>query len=83
VADLPGVPPVTLANITELIEQDGQITLGHVTPISCVALANDEDNRLAALRRRPGESLHQLLVRLDAAIARAWDDDIFADEFSG
>lgn len=82
-ANLPGDPLVTLANITELIEQDGQITLGHVTPIGCVALANDEDNHLAALRRRSGESLHQLLVRLHAAITRAWDDDIFANEFNG
>ncbi|MCP5230225.1 hypothetical protein [Accumulibacter sp.] len=82
-ANLPRDPLATLPNITELIEQDGQITLGHVTPIGCVAVANDEDNCLAALKRRPGESLQQLLVRLDAAIARAWDDDYFADEING
>ena len=82
-ADLPGDPLATLANITALIEQDGQVTLGQVTPIGCVAVANDEDNCLAALKRRPGESLHQLLVRLDAAIARAWDEEYFTDEING
>jgi hypothetical protein len=32
------------------------------------------------LVRRDGETLHQLLIRLDLAIARAFVDDIFTDE---
>lgn len=83
-ANLPGDPLATLANITALIDQDGQITLGYVTPIGSVALAKDQDhNCLAALKRQPGESLYQLLVRLDAAIVCAWDDEVFTDEING
>jgi len=34
------------------------------------------------LKRRKGESLAQLLSRLDLAIARAHTDDIFTDEIN-
>lgn len=58
-----------LTNIDELIEDGGQITVGYLDPIPCVAVANDESHTLVMLKRRPGESLQQLLERLDAAIA--------------
>ncbi|MHB8744439.1 MAG: hypothetical protein ACYC9L_15135 [Sulfuricaulis sp.] len=34
------------------------------------------------LRLRPDETLHQLLDRLDAAIARAWINNDFTDEIN-
>ena len=72
-----------LANIVELIESGGQVTLGTLFPITGVAaVANDEHNSLAMLRRRPGETLPQLLERLDAAIDRAWTADQFTDEIN-
>jgi hypothetical protein len=39
-------------------------------PIGCVATATDEHNSLAMLVRRRGETLAQLLTRLDLAIAK-------------
>jgi hypothetical protein len=73
-------PPSTLANIEFLIDGNGDITIGRVGPIPCVATAADEDQCLAMLQRRPGESLAELLQRLDAAIADAYENSIFVDE---
>lgn len=71
-----------LANIAALIDDGGQITIGQLHPIACAAIANDDHNCLAMLQRRPGESLRDLLVRLDAAIATAWNEEILIDEIN-
>ena len=74
---------IELKNIVELIESDGQITLGHVHPVrNCVATATDEAQCLAMLVRRDGETLDDLLQRLDAAIADAYENGTFADEIN-
>lgn len=72
----------TLAHIDQLIEEGGKITVGQIYPIGCEAIASDSHNSLAMLRRRPGETVPQLLERLDAAIALAWNDDRFTDEIN-
>ena len=79
-----GVSPTgdALANIAALIDDGGQITIGQLDPIECAAIANDDHNCLAMLQRRPGESLRDLLVRLDAAIATAWNEEILIDEIN-
>jgi len=38
---------------------------------------------VAALVRRDGESFEELLDRLDAALARFWEDDVLTDEING
>ena len=53
--------------IAELID-DGQITVGVIEPVGCVAVASQDANTLAQLKRRKGETLLQLLTRLDQAI---------------
>lgn len=75
-------PLVGLTHIDELIASGGEISVGRVPPVDCVATATDEDNCLAMLQRRPDETLYQLLVRLDNAIARAWDDGYLTDEIN-
>jgi hypothetical protein len=47
-----------------------------------VAVATDGHNTLAMLKRRPGETLTQLLTRLDQAIERAWMEEIYTDEIN-
>ena len=69
------------SNIAELIE-DGEITIGMLRPIGCVATAADEDCTYAMLVRRRGESLLQLLSRLDQAIDNALTLGIFTDEIN-
>ena len=56
---------------------------GEIGPIRCAAVASDHHNMLAALQRRKGETLMQLLQRLDAALLRALEDDEFTDEING
>jgi hypothetical protein len=51
-------------------------------PVGCVATAADEDRCLAMLVRRRGETLAQLLTRLDRAIGNAINEDIFTDEIN-
>ncbi len=64
----------------EELMQHGQITLGNVRQVGCVAVAHDGRQTLSMLLRRDGETVTQLLTRLDVAIARALTQDIRTDE---
>ena len=75
----PDAVRLTLPHIEELIEF-GEVTIGNKYPIGGVAVASDEHNALAMLVRRDEETLAQLLTRLDQAIAKALDEDIYTDE---
>lgn len=72
---------VPLSNIADLIS-DGEITVGVLRPVGCVATATDGHNCLAMLVRRRGETLAQLLIRLDQAIDKALTEDIYTDEIN-
>jgi hypothetical protein len=74
--------PLHLPNIEELIEV-GQIKVGVLPRLwRIAATADDENNNLAMLVRREGETLAELLTRLDLAIAKARTEDIFTDEIN-
>lgn len=79
-----GVSPSldALQNIVALIDSGGQISIGGIHPIPCAAIANDDHQALAMLQRRRGESLHELLIRLDSAIATAWNEERLIDEIN-
>ena len=77
----PADHPLHLPHIAELIE-DGEITIGTLRPVGCVATACDGDSSLAMLVRRKGETLTQLLIRLDLAIAKSFNEDTFTDEIN-
>ena len=69
-----------LPYVNEIIEL-GPINIGVVPPLTeCVAVAHEGNHTLAMLVRRKGETLAQLLTRLDLAIARAQTEDVFTDE---
>jgi hypothetical protein len=70
-----------LPHIAELIS-DGEITIGTLVPVGCVAIAVDGHNSLAMLKRREGETLAQLLARLDLAIGKAFTENVFTDEIN-
>ena len=80
-ASQPGPVRLPLPHIEELIEF-GEITVGNKYPIGGVAVASDEHNPLAMLVRRDGETLAQLLTRLDHAVAKALEEDIYTDEIN-
>ena len=51
--------------------------------IPCASVASDAHNALAMLVRRPEESLHDLLARLDETIRLAMEEDEYTDEING
>ena len=71
-----------LSYIEGLIDGDGEITVGYMNPVGCVAIASEESNTLAMLQRGPGESFTALLERLDYAIERAIEHDEYLDEIN-
>jgi hypothetical protein len=72
----------SLPNIECLIDGNGEITIGSIASIPCAATAADEDQCFAMLIRRNGETLGQLLMRLDRAIEIATEDEVFVDEIN-
>jgi hypothetical protein len=69
-----------LAYVNEIVELGG-ISIGVIPPLTkCVAVAHEGRTTLAMLVRRKGETLVELLTRLDLAIARAQTEDVFTDE---
>jgi hypothetical protein len=81
VAKNSAIIPASLPNLAELIAY-GEITVGVLRPIGCVATATDGHNCLAMLVRRQGETLFQLLTRLDQAVDKALTEDIYTDEIN-
>jgi hypothetical protein len=71
-----------LPAIAALIDNGGQISVGGIGPIKCAAVANHDDQCFAMLQRRPGETLQQLLERLDAAINTAIMTEEIIDEIN-
>jgi hypothetical protein len=68
------------ANIEWLIAEKGGIDVRDMSPIGCVAAAADQHMCYAMLTRRKGETLLELLQRLDKAIATASETSITVDE---
>jgi hypothetical protein len=60
----------------------GQITLGNVGPVGRVAVAHDGRQTLSMLLRREGETVTQLLTRVDLAIGKAFTEGIRTDELN-
>ena len=58
-----------LPYIGELMKY-GQITIGNVRPVGCVAVAHDGRQTVSMLLRREGETVTQLLTRLDLAVGK-------------
>lgn len=76
-------PTSPFPNLEEFaLHGGGQISVGETGPIQCAAVASDDHNMQAALQRRKGETLMQLLQRLDAALLRALEYDEFTDEIN-
>jgi hypothetical protein len=69
----------SLPYIEELMKH-GQITLGNVRPVGCVAVAHDGRQTVSMLLLREGETVAQLLTRLNLAIAKAFTEGTRTDE---
>jgi hypothetical protein len=76
-------PDTPWPHIQALIDNGGNIAIGQIYPIPCAAVASDEHNMYVALLRRDGESLTDLLNRLDTALEAALTQEIYTDEING
>ena len=68
-----------------LESEEGDLSLGAIgynDSLGYTAVASDEHNMLVALVRRPGETLHELLDRLEHALGPALEEQIFVDEIN-
>jgi hypothetical protein len=67
-----------------LDSEEGEITLGviHHSSLRYTAIVNDGHTMLVALVRNRGETLHQLLDRLEQALGPALQDQIYVDEIN-
>ena len=61
---------------------DGQITIGKISPIGNVAIATNGQRTIAMLRQRPGDALLDVLQRLDEAVKKAIETDVYTDEIN-
>ena len=70
-----------LGNIQAFLDNTrGQITIGEIPPIRRAALAAQGKKARVALVCREGETIAQLLERLDTALAKAMAEDTVIDE---
>ena len=78
---MPRTNPPSFPNLEALIA-DGEITIGQMYPIGGVAVATDGHNSLTMLRQRPDESLLEIMLRLDEAVKKAVESDLYTDEIN-
>ena len=71
-----------LKTLTWLMDGYGDITIGRAGAVRCAATACDEDALLAGIVRRDGESLIDLLERLEKAVNCAYDEEVYIDEIN-
>ena len=73
--------PASLGHLQAFLDDTrGQITLGEIPPIRRAALAAQGKNVRVALVGRDGETIAQLLERLDSALGKAMAEDAVIDE---
>jgi hypothetical protein len=70
-------------NIEAILDEGGDISVGRVGPIDCVASATTSYDCPVMLVRREGESFVALLRRLDRSIGKAWANETTIDEVNG
>ena len=70
-------------NIEAILDEGGDISMGRVGPIDCVASATTSYDCPVMLVRREGESFVALLRRLDRSIGKAWANETTIDEVNG
>jgi hypothetical protein len=67
-------------NLEWILAEHGGISLSEISQVGCVAAAADQETCYAMLLRRKGETVLELLQRLDQAVATAAENNTKVDE---
>ena len=74
-------PTAALGNIQSFLDNTrGQITIGEIPPLRRAALAAQGKKARVALVAKDGETITQLLERMDTALGKAMAEDSVIDE---
>jgi hypothetical protein len=74
-------PATKFGNIQSFLDNTrGQITIGEIPPLRRAALAAQGKKARVALVSREGETMAQLLERMDAALGKVMADNSVIDE---
>ena len=76
------LPTAPFPTLQAFIDSGGHFDVGHIYPIECAAIANDDHNMYVALLRRRGESLMDLMARLDTSLRHCLENDDIIDEIN-
>jgi hypothetical protein len=77
----PTLSGASFENIQAFLDDSrGQITIGEIPPIRSAALAAEGKKVRVALVRRDGETVAELLLRLEAALGKTSADKTVVDE---
>lgn len=82
--DLPATDQTSTHELHYLSDflQYGSISIGHMEPVGGVAIASEGKHVYVTLRRKPGETLNQTIIRLDHAIGRVINELVYIDEIN-
>jgi hypothetical protein len=82
--DLPATDQTSTGELRYLHDflQYGIIEIGYMEPVGGVAIASEGKHVYVTLRRKPGETLNQTIVRLDHAIGRVVTEFVYIDEIN-
>lgn len=74
--------PEELDALQSFIDHGGQISIGAIPPLECVAIAADEHGMIVALQRQRDETLPKLIDRLNEALDHCLRNETFIDEIN-
>ena len=82
--DLPATDRTSTGGLHYLPDflQYGNIEIGYMEPVGAVAIASEGKHVYVTLRRKPGESVNQTIIRLDHAIGRVVTELVYIDEIN-
>lgn len=84
VANMTDTKTAQWPHITELLDQaGGHIRIGRMPPIEGSAIAVNDQTLVVSLVQQEGETLPELLRRLDAAIGKALHEGVTTNEING
>lgn len=69
-------------HLNQMIHTGGQLLIGAIKPLKRTAVAYDGTKTVAMLKFKANDTLEEVLIRLDAAVAKAQKENLTVDEIN-